>query len=71
MKIKEAKALEKEYNEIAEQGRDLWEKIEPLGKRCSEILKTLKQENVEFDEIALLFGSDLQIEVYGTDEEEA
>ena len=71
MKIKEAKALEKEYNEIAEQGRDLWEKIEPLGKRCNEILKTLKQENVEFDEIALLFGSDLQIEVYGTDEEEA
>ena len=71
MKIKEAKALEKEYNEITEQGRDLWDKIEPLGKRCQEILNVLKQEEVPFDEIALLFGSELQIDVYGTDEEEA
>ena len=70
MKVKEAKALEKEFNEIADKGRDLYEQIETMGKRCQEILKQLKEKNVSFDEIALLFGSELQIEVYGNDEDQ-
>ena len=71
MKIKDAKALEAEFNEIAAKGRDLWTQIEPMGERCKQILMQLKEANVSFDEIALLFGSELQIEVVGDDEEQA
>lgn len=71
MKIKEAKELEKEFNEIATKGRELWAEVEPMANRCQEILRRLKQENVAFDEIALLFGSELQIDVCGVDEEQA
>lgn len=71
MKIKDAKALEKEFNEIAAKGRELWAQVEPMADRCHEILKQLKDENVQFDEIALLFGSELQIDVCGGDEEKA
>jgi hypothetical protein len=71
MKIKDAKALEAEFNEIAAKGRDLWAQIEPMGERCKQILMQLKDANVAFDEIALLFGSELQIEVVGDDEEQA
>lgn len=70
MKVKEAKNLEHEYNYLVVKGRELWEQIEPLGKRCNEILKQLREAGVEFDEIALIFGGELQVEVYGEDDKE-
>ena len=71
MKIKEARALETEYNEIVERGRELWEAIVPMSKRCNEILDTLREEKVAFDEIALLFGGELEIDVAGNDDDKA
>ena len=70
MKAGEARKLEKEYNDIVVKGRELWEQIEPLGKRCNKILQQLRKAEVEFDEIALIFGGELQIEVYGEDDKE-
>ena len=71
MKIKEARELEREYNETVERGRKLWEEITQMADRCNEILKTLRDAKVGFDEIALIFGSELQIDVAGKDEDEA
>lgn len=71
MKIKDARALEAEYNETVAIGRELWERIEPLAARCNEILKTLRDNKVAFDEIALIFGSELQIDVAGQPDDEA
>jgi hypothetical protein len=42
-----------------------------MADRCNEILKTLRDAKVGFDEIALIFGSELQIDVAGKDEDEA
>lgn len=69
MKNKEIKALEKEFNDTVEQGRKLWDQLQPLAKRCNKILDTLRSNKVEFDEIALLFGGELQIETAGNDED--
>ena len=69
MKNKEIKALEKEYNDTVDQGRALWDQLQPLADRCNEILKILRDNNVEFDEIALLFGGELQVETAGNDED--
>lgn len=71
MKIKEARALEREYNETVERGRKLWEEITPMAGRCNEILKTLRDAKVEFSEIALIFGLELQIYVAGQEDDEA
>jgi hypothetical protein len=66
----EARALEKEYNEKLENGRALWDEIKPLCDRCNEILETLRDAKVPFDEIALIFGSELQIDTAGHDDKE-
>ena len=71
MKNKEARELEAEYNKLAESGRELWAQIEPLGKRCNEILKTLREANVPFDDIALIFGGDLACDLAGQPNDEA
>lgn len=71
MKIKEARALEREYNETVEHGRKLWKEITPMADRCNEILKSLRDAKVSFDEISLIFGSELQIDVAGQDDDEA
>jgi len=71
MKVKEARELEREYNEIVERGRKLWEEIEPMAARCNAITEKLRLHKVNFDEIALLFGGELQIDVVGKDEDEA
>jgi len=47
----------------------LWDQLQPLADRCNEILKILRDNNVEFDEIALLFGGELQVETAGNDED--
>lgn len=71
MKNKEARELEKEYNELLIKGRDLWQQIEPVGNRCNEILKTLRNANVPFDEIALIFGGDLACDLAGPPDDDA
>ena len=59
----EAREFEREYNELVKSGKVLYEQLERLTKRCNEILEQVREANVEFDEIALLFGCELQIEV--------
>jgi hypothetical protein len=70
MKNFEIKALEKEHNETVEKGRQLWEQITPMANRCNEILKILRDNKVEFDEIALIFGGELDVETAGKDEDD-
>lgn len=69
MKNKEIKALEKEYNETVEKGRELWDQLIPMANRCNEIIKILRDNKIEFDEIALIFGCELEIETAGKDED--
>ncbi len=71
MKIKEARELEREYNEAVQRGRKLYEEIEPIAARCNAILQKLRLHKVNFDEITLLFGGELQIDVVGKDEDKA
>ena len=59
----EAREFEREYNELVKSGKVLYEQLERMTKRCNEILEQVREANVEFDEIALLFGCELQIEV--------
>ena len=59
----QAREFEREYNELTKSGRVLYEQLETMTTRCNEILEQVREANVEFDEIALLFGCELQIEV--------
>lgn len=59
----EAREFEREYNELVKSGKVLYEQLETMTTRCNEILEQVREANVEFDEIALLFGCELQIEV--------
>ena len=70
MKVGEARALAREFNEIVERGRVLWEQAKVLCDRCNDIREALDAEGVQYDEIALLFGGELDIEVVGPDDAE-
>jgi hypothetical protein len=59
----QAREFEREYNELTKSGRVLYEQLETMTKRCNAILEQVREANVQFDEIALLFGCELQIEV--------
>jgi len=59
----QAREIEREYNELTKSGRVLYEQLETMTKRCNAILEQVREANVQFDEIALLFGCELQIEV--------
>lgn len=59
----EAREFEREYNKLVKSGKVLYEQLETMTTRCNEILEQVREANVEFDEIALLFGCELQIEV--------
>ena len=59
----QAREFEREYNELVKSGRVLYEQLERTTKRCNAILEQVREANVEFDEISLLFGCELQIEV--------
>ena len=59
----QAREFEREYNELTKSGRVLYEQLETMTTRCNEILEQVREANVEFDEIALLFGCELQIGV--------
>lgn len=59
----QAREFEREYNELTKSGRDLYKQLETMTTRCNEILDQVREAKVRFDEIALLFGCELQIEV--------
>ena len=59
----QARECEREYNELVKSGRVLYEQLERMTTRCNAILEQVREANVQFDEIALLFGCELQIEV--------
>jgi hypothetical protein len=71
MNIKQARELEREYNEAVRRGKKLYEEIEPIAARCNAIIQRLRIHKVDFDEITLLFGGELQINVVGKDEDVA
>lgn len=58
----QAREYEREYNELTKLGRDLYKQLETMTERCNAILDQVKDANVSFDEIALLFGCELQID---------
>jgi len=62
MNYLQAKELEKEYNELASKGREMYLSLEIMSNRCNQILTELKESNFTFDELALLFGSELIID---------
>lgn len=66
----EARALEREFNEIVAKGRVLWEEASALAKRCSHIRDRLDAEGVEYDQIALLFGAELQLDLASPDDKD-
>lgn len=68
MKVGEAKALAAEYNSLVASGRVLWEQATELANRCNAIRNALNEAGVEYDEIALLFGGELDIDVVGDDD---
>ena len=59
----QAREFEREYNELVKSGRVLYEQLESMITRCNAILEQVREANAQFDEIALLFGCELQIEV--------
>jgi hypothetical protein len=59
----EAREFEREYNELVKSGTVLYKQLETMTKRCNAILEQVREANVQFDEIALLFGCELKIEV--------
>lgn len=58
----QAREFEREYNELTRLGRDLYKQLETMTERCNEILDQVRDANVRFDEIALMFGCELQID---------
>lgn len=58
----QAREYEREYSELTRSGRDLYKQLETMTERCNEILDQVREANVRFDEIALLFGCELQID---------
>lgn len=68
MKVGEAKALAAEYNSLVASGRVLWDQAKELAKRCHAIRNALDAAGVEYDQIALLFGGELDIDVVGDDD---
>lgn len=70
MKVRQARALEREFNEMVAQGRPLWEQAKAIAARCYEIRQTLERAGVEYDEVALLFGGEMEIDVAGPDDAE-
>lgn len=66
----EARALEREFNQIIAEGRVLWEKATALANRCTAIREELDAAGVEYDQIALLFGAELQLDLAEPDDKE-
>ena len=58
----ELKVLAQEYNDMAEEGRAMWEDLEGYVVRMKEIRKIIDSEKPGcYDEIVLLFGGKLDL----------
>ncbi len=68
MKNKEAKALADEFNSLVSSGRVLWEQATEMANRCNAIRNELDEAGVGYDQIALLFGGELDVDLAGDDE---
>lgn len=68
MKNREARELAQDFNDLVSRGRVLWEQASDLADRCNAIRAKLDEAGVAYDQIALLFGGELDIEVVGDDE---
>lgn len=66
----EARALEREFNDTIAKGRVLWEEANRLANRCDAIRTELDAAGVEYDQIALLFGAELQLDLAGPDDKD-
>ncbi len=66
----EARALEREFNDTVAKGRVLWEQATKLADRCNAIRAELDAAGVEYDQIALLFGAELELDLAGPDDKE-
>lgn len=66
----EARALEREFNETVAKGRVLWEEATKLADRCNAIREELDAAGVEYDQIALLFGAELDLDLVGPDDKD-
>lgn len=66
----EARALEREFNEIVAKGRVLWDQAKEWANRCDAIRAELDAAGVEYDQIALLFGAELELDLAGPDDKD-
>ncbi len=66
----EARTLEREFNETVAKGRVLWEEATRLADRCNAIRAELDAAGVEYDQIALLFGAELELDLAGPDDKD-
>ena len=58
----ELKVLVQEYNDMADEGRAMWQDIEGYAVRMKEIRKIIDEEKPgSYDEIVLLFGGKLEL----------
>ena len=62
MTDEELKVLVQEYNDMADEGRAMWEDIENYAVRMKEIRRIIDEEKPgSYDEIVLLFGGKLEL----------
>ena len=62
MTNEELEKLAQEYNDMADEGRAMWEDIEGYAVRMKEIRRIIDEENPgSYDEIVLLFGGKLEL----------
>ena len=66
----EARALAQQFNDIVARGRVLWEQATKLADEAHAIRGQLDAAGVEYDQIALLFGGELEVDVAGPDDAE-
>lgn len=66
----EARALQHEFNETVAKGRVLWDEATRLADRCNAIREELDAAGVEYDQIALLFGGELELDLVGADDKD-
>ena len=64
MTDEELKVLVQEYNDMADEGRAMWEDLENYAVRMKEIRKIIDEEKPDsYDEIVLLFGGKLELDL--------
>jgi len=60
----ELKVLAQEYNDMAEEGRAMWEDLDKYAVRMKEIRKIIDAEKPGcYDELVLLFGGKLDLDL--------